>query len=467
MLSSEEQIRIQKIFDKLIKSGKKSLEERDINQIEKAYRLSLEAHKDIRRATGEPYILHSLAVAQIVLEEMRLDGVSAIGALLHNITQYTDISFTEVEKEFGSTISDIIRGLSKIEGLQTHKATLQADNFIRLLLNLSNDVRIILIKLADRLDKMRTLDIFSKLKQKQKEIANETLHLYAPIAHRLGLYNIKTELEELSVKYSESELYSSIERKLHETEADREKYINNFIRPIKTALAEHGYKFEIKGRVKGIFSVLKKMKKQQVEFHEVYDIFAIRVILESGTENEKDDCWKVYSLITDIYQPNPRRLRDWISSPKLSGYESLHTTVIGPQGKWVEIQIRTKRMDEVAEKGHAAHWKYKKEAVSDDSAAWLTKIREILEKPFPEKDKIDDAKKELYSDQIFVFTPQGDLKKLSANATVLDFAYTVHTEIGNTCVGAKVNGKIAPLKHCLTNGDEVEIMTAKNQKPKP
>ncbi|MBU0764441.1 MAG: RelA/SpoT family protein, partial [Bacteroidetes bacterium] len=442
----------------------RTLNENELQVIRKAFYLSLSVHKDMRRISGEPYIYHSLEVARIVIEEMNLGGVSVVCALLHDVTKYTDISADRIRSEFGPVTGDIINGLARIEGLYTQKVTLHADNFIRLLLNLANDVRIILVKLADRLHNMRTLAVLAP--EKQKKVAIETSHLYAPIAHRLGLYNIKTELDELSMKYSEPEIYHSIEKKLVETEADRTKYINRFIAPIRKELDNHGFRYDIKGRSKSVHSIWRKMKQQQVEFNEVYDLFAIRLILDSSPEDEKEDCWKVYSLITNLYQPNPKRLRDWISAPKNSGYESLHTTVIGPEGRWVEVQIRTLRMDEVAEKGHAAHWKYKKTAGEEETGEWLAKIREILENPQPETHRLDEAKGELYSESIFVFTPQGDLKKLSSGATVLDFAYAVHTRVGDTCTGAKVNDRIVPLKHKLTNGDQVEILTSKNQKPK-
>ncbi|PLW99086.1 MAG: RelA/SpoT family protein [Marinilabiliales bacterium] len=438
--------------------------EDDQLEIQKAFNMAYDAHEDTRRLSGEPYIVHSIEVAKILRSELNLESTSVICGVLHDITKYTSVELDEIQDQFGEAASHIIAGLKKIEGLYTQKASLHADNFIKLLLNLSNDVRIILVKLADRLHNMRTL--WAVDMDVQEKVALETKKLYAPIAHRLGLYRIKVELEELSMKYSESDIYHSIQNKLKETRDDLDEYIQKFISPINKELDKQGFKFDIKGRVKAISSIWKKMQAQEVDFSEVYDLFAIRIILHSKPEKEKDDCWKVYSIITNKYQPNPKRLRDWISAPKSSGYESLHTTVLGPENKWVEVQIRTQRMDEIAEKGYAAHWIYKKTGSQDDRAGWLHQIREILEKPQPEVKKISEAKEELYSDKIFVFTPQGDLIALAAGATVLDFAYAVHTKVGHTCTGAKVNNTIVPLKHVLSNGEQVEILTGKNQKPK-
>lgn len=433
-------------------------------KLDQAFEMALNSQPNQRRLSGEPYLYHSLSVARIVIEEFHMGGISVVCALLHDALKYSDIKIEEIYDRFGKTVGDIIKGLARIESLYSRKATLHADNYIKLLLNLSNDVRIILVKLADRLDNMRTLEVVDP--ETRKQVAIETSRLYAPIAHRLGLYNVKNELEELSMKFSEPEIYNSIHKKLQATEKDRNTYINKFTEPLSKALLQEGMAFNLKKRIKSVSSIWRKMQVQKVEFDEVYDLFAIRIILESKPERKKDDCWKAYSIVTNLYQPNPNRLRDWISSPKESGYESLHTTVIGPDGKWVEVQIRTRRMDEIAEKGFAAHWKYKEKSKTEDSGNWLLKVRDILENPVFEPDRIDDAKKELYSDKIFAFTPQGDLKKLNNGDTILDFAFQIHSKVGYSCTGAKVNGRIVSLKYKILNGDTIEILTSKNQRPK-
>lgn len=364
-------------------------------------------------------------------------------------------------------VARIIDGLTKIAGVFDQTNSLQAENFRKMLLTLSEDVRVILIKLADRLHNMRTLESMSR--KNQLKISSETSYLYAPLAHRLGLYAIKTELEDLSIKYSEPDRYLEIAQKLQETKSQRNRYIKRFIEPIEGRLKEEGYTFEIKGRPKSIYSILSKMRKQGVPFEEVYDLFAIRIILDVPVQDEKADCWNVYSIITDSYYPNPDRLRDWISSPKTNGYESLHTTVMGPEGKWVEVQIRTRRMDEIAEKGYAAHWKYKdaKGGSGENSLeGWLARVREILESPDSNAiDFLDDFKLNLFAEEVFVFTPAGELRKLPANSTALDFAFDIHSDIGYKCIGAKVNNKLVPINHKLSNGDQVEILTASRQKP--
>jgi GTP pyrophosphokinase len=439
----------------------------DKKRIREAFELSLEAHKNVRRKSGEPYILHPLAVAQICAEEIGLGTTSVICALLHDTVEDTDITLEDVKLKFGDKVSRIIDGLTKISGVfDQQDKSMQAENFKKMLLTLSDDVRVILIKLADRLHNMRTLDSMSA--KSQLKVASETAYVYAPLAHRLGLYAIKTELEDLATKYLQADSYNFIKHKLHETKSQRTRYINEFVKPLTQDLDALGLVYEVKGRPKSIHSILSKMKKQNIPFEEVYDLFAIRVIIDSEIDNEKSDCWKAYSIVTDHYTPNPDRLRDWVSTPKANGYESLHTTVMGPKGKWVEIQIRTKRMDEIAEKGYAAHWKYKESGQNNDNGleAWIGRVREILEHPEQNAlEFLDDFKLTLYSDEIFVFTPKGDLRKLPAFASVIDFAFEIHTDVGIKCIGAKLNNKLVPINHILSNGDQVEILTSVKQKP--
>lgn len=458
---------ILKRYRQLLRSSRHTLEKGDKQLIRQAFDMALEAHKNMRRKSGEPYIYHPLAVAQIAAEEIGLGTTSIVCALLHDVVEDTDITLEVIRLNFGEKVAMIIDGLTKIAGVFDQTSSLQAENFRKMLLTLSEDVRVILIKLADRLHNMRTLGSMSR--KSQLKIASETLYLYAPLAHRLGLYTIKTELEDLSVKYSEPDKYLEIVQKLQETKAQRNRYIKGFIEPIEERLVEEGYAFEIKGRPKSIYSILTKMRKQGVLFEEVYDLFAIRIILDVPIQAEKADCWNVYSIVTDFYFPNPDRLRDWISSPKSNGYESLHTTVMGPEGKWVEVQIRTRRMDEIAEKGYAAHWKYKdaKNGSGESSfESWLARVREILESPDANAiDFLDDFKLNLFAEEVFVFTPKGELRKLPANSTALDFAFDIHSDIGYRCIGAKVNNKLVPINHRLTNGDQVEIITASRQKP--
>ncbi|GIV33491.1 MAG: RelA/SpoT family protein [Chitinophagales bacterium] len=433
--------------------------------IRKAFEMALEAHKEMRRKSGEPYIMHPLAVAQIVAEEMGLGPTSVTCALLHDTVEDTEITLDDIRKEFGDTVAKIVDGLTKISGVFDLRSSQQAENFRKLILSLTDDMRVILIKLADRLHNMRTLDHMPR--NKQLKVASETSFLYAPLAHRLGFYEIKSELEDLAMKYTDTDTYRFIAKKLNETKRERNRFINEFIKPIEEKLKQEGLKFKIYGRPKSIYSIWNKMKTKGVEFEQVYDLFAIRVILDSPPEREKADCWKVYSIITDFYRPNPSRLRDWISNPKTNGYEALHTTVL-KDGRWVEVQIRTERMHEIAEKGYAAHWKYK-EGTNSESALdeWLTKMREIINNPDSNAlDFIDDFRLNLFSHEIYVFTPKGQLKRLASGATALDFAFDIHTDIGMTCIGAKVNHKLVPLSHKLKNGDTVEIITSRKQKPK-
>lgn len=459
---------IVKRYRHLLRSCKRTLEKGDKKTIREAFELSLEAHKDMRRKSGEPYIFHPLAVAQIAAEEIGLGTTSVVCALLHDTVEDTHISLADINHRFGEKVAKIIDGLTKISNVfDTETNSPQAENFRKMLLTLSDDVRVILIKLADRLHNMRTLDSMSR--KNQLKIASETKYIYAPLAHRLGLYAIKTELEDLALKFTEEEQYKSIASKLLETKTQRTKYIKLFTEPIIEELEHQGFKYEIKGRPKSIYSIYNKMRKQNIPFEEVYDLFAIRVIVDSPPESEKADCWKVYSIVTDFYRPNPDRLRDWVSTPKANGYESLHTTVMGPKGRWVEVQIRSKRMDEIAEKGFAAHWKYKDTGAAhsdNDFERWLQQVREILENPDSNAlDFLDDFKLNLFAEEVFVFTPKGELRKLPANATALDFAFDIHTGIGSHCIGAKVNNKLVPLNHKLANGDQVEIITSNKQRP--
>ena len=453
-------------YKALLRACNEKTTKEDKKEIRKAFNLAVKGHENIRRKSGEPYILHPIAVASICAKEVGLGTTSIICALLHDIVEDTDYTIEDIEKLFGKKIATIINGLTKISDVFDQKVSLQAENFRKMLLTLSDDVRVILIKLADRLHNMRTLDAMSK--QQKLKIASETLYLYAPLAHRLGLYPIKTELEDLGLKFTKPEIYKAISLKLNETKLSRNKYINKFSQPIKTVLKKEGLKTTIKGRPKSIYSIREKILHKGVTFDNIFDKFAIRIIVESSYQNEKSDCWKIYSIVTDFYKPNPDRLRDWISTPKVNGYESLHTTVMGEDGKWVEVQIRSKRMDEIAERGYAAHWHYKNQDEKSSSLdLWINKISSLLENPESNAiDFIDDFKLNLYSGEIFVFTPKGDLKTLPKGATALDFAFEIHTQIGMTCLGVKVNGKLVALSHELSSGDQVEIITSRKQHPR-
>jgi len=453
-------------YRSLLRACNEKTTKEDKKEIRKAFNLAVKGHENIRRKSGEPYILHPIAVANICAKEIGLGTTSIICALLHDIVEDTEYTVEDIEKLFGKKIATIISGLTKISDVFDQKVSLQAENFRKMLLTLSDDVRVILIKLADRLHNMRTLDAMSK--QQKLKIASETLYLYAPLAHRLGLYPIKTELEDLGLKFTKPEIYKAISLKLNETKLSRNKYINKFSQPIKTVLKKEGIKTTIKGRPKSIYSIREKILHKGVTFDNIFDKFAIRIIVDSNNQNEKSDCWKIYSIVTDFYKPNPDRLRDWISTPKVNGYESLHTTVMGEDGKWVEVQIRSKRMDEIAERGYAAHWHYKnQEEKSNSLDLWINKISSLLENPESNAiDFIDDFKLNLYSGEIFVFTPKGDLKTLPKGATALDFAFEIHTQIGMTCLGVKVNGKLVALSHELSSGDQVEIITSRKQHPR-
>jgi GTP pyrophosphokinase len=449
----------------LLRSLKAKLKPKDRKTIRLAFEMAADAHKTMRRKSGEPYILHPLAVARICVEEIGLGVRSTICSLLHDTVEDTDISLENIERDFGSEIARIVDGLTKISNVIDVNASKQAENFKKILLTLTDDPRVILIKLADRLHNMRTLE--SMKREKQLKIASETVYVYAPLAHRMGLYNIKTEMEDLAMKYLEPETYRDIAQKLAETKRERTKYINEFIKPLNEKLTKVGFDFKIYGRPKSIHSIWTKMKKKGVAFEEVYDLFAIRVILNSTPEREKEDCWKVYSLITDEYIPSPERLRDWLSNPKSNGYEALHTTVMGPEGRWVEVQIRTKRMNEIAEKGLAAHWKYK-EGGTDESRfdKWFQQIREVISSDGTDSiDFLQDFKTSFLAEEIYVYTPKGDVKMLPVGSTALDFAFSIHSEIGGKCIGAKVNHKLVPISYKLRSGDQVEIITSNKQKP--
>jgi len=464
----EEKLEILRRYRSLLRVCHRSKTRADRARIRKAFELSAEAHKDMRRKSGEPYIYHPIAVAKIAAEEIGLDTTSIVCALLHDTVEDTEITLDDIQNLFGKKERTIIDGLTKISGVSNYEsASDQAENFRKMLLTLSDDVRVILIKLADRLHNMRTLDHMAR--EKQLKIASETLFMYAPLAHRLGLYNIKTELEDLALKFKDPEIYEEIIGKLQKTQAVRTRFINAFTLPIRRSLDKAGLHYEIKSRTKSIYSIWNKIVKKGVPFEEIYDVFAIRIILDTQTDTEKSDCWRVYSIVTDFYQPSPERLRDWISIPKSSGYESLHTTVMSPTGKWVEVQIRSVRMDEMAEKGFAAHWKYKDSPESPESKLdkWLNQVRDVLENPEDNAiDFIDNFKLSLFSEEIYVFTPDGDLKTLPVGATALDFAFHIHSQIGSQCIGAKVNYKLVPLSHKLRSGDQVEILTSKKQHPK-
>jgi len=465
MLSEKEHLNIRSRYVYLLSNCKTVLRKGDTNILRAAYELAFLSYKNKRRQSGEVYLIHPIEVAIIVASEIGLGTDSVVCALIHNVLVDKKITLEEVRESFGDNVALLLEGFTTLTGLKTDRTSFQSENFIKLLLTIAKDVRVILIKIADRLHNMRNISAIAL--EDQKKIASETSLLYSPIAHRLGLYNIKNELDDLSMKFLKLKTYRVIEKKLQDTESERMKLIAEFINPMNKEMKRQKFDYQIKSRLKSISSIWNKMKTQNLDFEEVYDIFAVRIILNSEIAFEKSDCWRVYSIVTDIYKPNPKRLRDWISTPKTSGYESLHTTVLGPGNKWVEVQIRTKRMDTIAEKGDAAHWLYKESSNEKDSSKWLRTIRTVIETTSPEKIvKLDKSKLELYSDKIFVYTPRGDLKKLKKGSTVLDFAYEIHTSIGNKCTGARLNDKIVPIKHALQNGDRLEIITSNSQKPK-
>ena len=452
-------------YKELLRISYQTLTEDDKKLIRKAFDVAVDAHKDQRRKSGEAYIFHPIAVAKIVASEIGLDATCIAAALLHDTVEDTIYTLENIKEQFGETVAKIVDGLTKISHLKKDKdVSLQAENFRKMLLTLNDDIRVIIIKIADRLHNMQTMD--SMRPDKQEKIASETLYIYAPLAHRIGLYNIKTELEDLGLKYTEPEVYNEILTKIRESKEEQDAYIKEFTRVIQDSLDQEMINYDIKGRPKSIYSIRRKMKNQNVSFDEVYDKFAVRIIYKTEPSNEKFLAWKIYSIVTDHFRPNPTRLRDWISSPKSTGYEALHITVMGPKGRWVEVQIRSERMNEIAEKGYAAHYKYKQGNKEDGLEEWVHKLKEALESPeVSAVDFVEQFKLNLYSKEIFVFTPQGDLKSLPKGATSLDFAFSIHTQVGLHTRGARVNGKLVPLSHELQSGDQVEVITSEKAKP--
>ena len=468
-ISDEEMIN--QAFHELLNDYLNTKHRKKVEIITKAFNFANQAHKGIKRRSGEPYIMHPIAVASIVCNEIGLGSTSICAALLHDVVEDTDYTVEDIENIFGPKIAQIVDGLTKISGgIFGDRASAQAENFKKLLLTMSNDIRVILIKIADRLHNMRTLG--SMLPNKQYKIAGETLYIYAPLANRLGLYKIKTELENLSFKYEHPEEYAEIEEKLNATAAERDKVFNDFTAPIRTQLDKMGLKYRILARVKSIYSIWNKMQTKHVPFEEIFDLLSVRIIFEPRNEEEElNDCFDIYVSISKIYKPHPDRLRDWVSHPKANGYQALHVTLMGNNGQWIEVQIRSERMNDVAEQGFAAHWKYKEGGGSEDEGElekWLKTIKEILDDPQPDAiDFLDTIKLNLFASEIFVFTPKGELKTMPQNSTALDFAFSLHTDIGSHCIGAKVNHKLVPLSHKLQSGDQVEILTSKSQRVQP
>lgn len=466
----EENKELTRQYKELLRISYRTLSDDDKKMIWKAFEVAVDAHKDQRRKSGEAYVFHPLAVARIVASEIGMDATSIAAALLHDVVEDTSYTLEDLEDLFGATVARIVDGLTKISNLKKHRdVSLQAENFRKMLLTINDDVRVIIIKIADRLHNMQTMD--SMRQDKQVKIASETLYIYAPLAHRIGLYNIKTELEDLGLKYTEPEVFKDISRKMKETKEQQDQYIEEFTNAVKQSLDKEVLDYDIKGRPKSIYSIRRKMLKQNIPFDQVYDKFAIRIIYKSTPENEKFLAWKIYSIITDHFRPNPTRLRDWISSPKSTGYEALHITVMGLKGRWVEVQIRSDRMNEIAEKGYAAHYKYKQGTTEESEEdrtldQWLNRLQEALEGNETNAiEFVEQFKLNLYNKEIFVFTPQGDLKSLPKAATPLDFAFSIHTEIGMHTRGARVNGKLVPLSHELKSGDQVEIITSEHARP--
>jgi guanosine-3',5'-bis(diphosphate) 3'-pyrophosphohydrolase len=462
----EENKEIASRYKDLLKGSYEVLSLEDKKLIRKAFDISVDAHSEQRRKTGEPYIFHPIAVAKSVAMDIGLGATSIAAALLHDVVEDTKYTIDDIEQLFGETIARIVNGLTKISRLNKEQdASIQAENFRKMLLTLHDDVRVILIKIADRLHNMQTMDAMPL--HKQVKIASETLYIYAPLAHRLGLYNIKTELEDLGLKYTEPEVFNDIITKIKESKEEQQKYLETFAETLKKGLDNENFTYAIKGRFKSIYSIRRKMRKQNVTFEEVYDKYAIRIIYTPTSDDDKFDAWKIYTIVTDYFKPNPTRLRDWISQPKSTGYEALHTTVVGPNAKWVEVQIRSSRMNEIAEKGYAAHFKYK-EGNSNESGleTWLNRLKESLEnQSLNAVDFVEEFKLNLYSKEIYVFTPKGELKSLPKDASALDFAFTIHTDVGLKCRGAKVNGKLVPLSHSLKSGDQIEVITTSTNKP--
>ena len=462
----EENKAIAREYKELLRISYQTLSDEDKKLIRLAFDTAVDAHKNQRRKSGEPYIFHPIAVAKIVASQIGLDAIAIASALLHDVVEDTDYTIEDMERLFGNTVAHIVEGLTKISSMsRENDISLQAENFRKLLLTMNDDVRVILIKIADRLHNMQTMD--SMAEYKQAKIASETLYIYAPIAHRIGLYNIKTELEDLALKYTDPERYNSILNKMEESKEEQQEYIEAFTKIVETSLTQQKIDYSIKGRPKSIYSIYRKMESQGVSFEEVYDKFAIRIIYKSEPAEEKFLAWKIYSIVTDHFRPNPTRLRDWISSPKSTGYEALHITVMGPKGKWVEVQIRSERMHEIAEKGYAAHFKYKHGDQKEEGIEmWLNRLQEVFENSEANAvDFVEDFKLNLYSKEIFVFTPNGEIKSLPKGATPLDFAFYIHTGVGLKTRGAKVNNKLVPLNYVLKSGETVEIITAENVKP--
>ncbi|MEG0796212.1 MAG: RelA/SpoT family protein [Odoribacter sp.] len=460
-----EQEQIKEAFEDLLKSMKKDTSKENKQKIKEAFEFANEAHKGVRRRSGEPYIMHPLAVAKIAVGEIGLGTTSAIAALLHDVVEDTDYTVEDISNLFGPKVAAIVDGLTKISGVMGSDTSQQAESFRKMILTLADDVRVILIKIADRLHNMRTLA--SMPEHKQVKISSETLFIYAPLAHRMGLHAIKTELEDLSMKYEHPEEYGVLDQKIEAYEHQFSALFEEFIKPIRQSLSDNEYEYTITARTKSVYSVWLKMQKRNIRFDEIYDLLAVRIVFKpKPPQPEKWQCWNIYSLITDIYSPKPERIRDWVSVPKANGYEALHLTVMGPEGQWFEVQIRSERMDEIAEKGFAAHWKYKGEGESSELDKWLSGIKEILDQPDATAlEFLDEFKLNLFAKEIRVFTPKGYMRTLPKGATALDFAYDIHTEIGNTCIGAKVNHKLMPMSHKLASGDQVEILTSDKQKP--
>jgi len=460
---NNKELLIQNKLSELLAANDQFSEENQ-NKIRRAFEIANEIYKGVKLEDGAPYIIFNLEVAIIAVKEIGLGPTSAICSLLHGINLKSDYTLDKINADFGSQVAEIIDGFNKISGLATEKLSLQSESFRTLFLSIVDDIRVILIRLAHRLNNLRRIDAIG---QNKNIYVDEVKYLYTPIAHRLGLYNIKTEMEERVMQFENPEIYTSLNRKIRETKAKREVYIVEFIKPIERELVSQGFEFEIKWRTKSIHSIWEKMKRQNVEFEEVFDLFAVRIILEAKPEKEKEICWKVFSMVTGIYTSSPERMRDWITTPKPTGYESLHATVKSHHGKWVEVQIRTRRMDDIAEKGQAAHWQYKGVRSKKETESWLSQVRDILQEPGGIRPEIAyRANKEKKDGHIFIFTPKGDLKTLQAGSTVLDFAFEIHTEVGSKCSGAKVNNKVVPIRYALKNGDKVDILTSKNQKPK-
>ncbi|KIO43230.1 GTP pyrophosphokinase [Sanguibacteroides justesenii] len=466
MMDMTEQEIIEAAFEDLLNSMRKGTTEENKRLIRVAFEFANEAHQGVRRKSGEPYILHPIAVAKIATKEIGLGTKSVIAALLHDVVEDTDYTVEDISNLFGPKIASLVDGLTKISEVMGSNTTKQAESFRKMILTLADDVRVILIKIADRLHNMRTLD--SMPEHKQVKIAGETLYIYAPLAHRMGLHAIKTELEDLSLKYENPEEYKALEKRIQAYKTENTNLFQQFIIPIRERLAENGYRFEITARTKSVYSVWSKMQRRHISFEEIYDLLAVRIVfVPKSNQPEKWQCWNIYSLITDLYSPKPERIRDWVSVPKANGYEALHLTVMGPGGRWIEVQIRSERMDEIAERGLAAHWKYKGDTdANSELDKWLAGIKEMLEQPGTDAlEFLDEFKMNLYAKEIRVFTPKGDMKTLPKGATALDFAYDIHTEIGNSCIGAKVNHKLVPMSHVLQSGDQVEVLTSDRQKP--